>query len=90
MLLRRPAETDIKARYNCGWNEEIIRMYGGSTKKIKPFTLEDAEKFIDRIRSNNNEWCVVYEGRCIGQARLTVDEFDNRARYAVGFFDPSD
>ncbi|WP_078595789.1 GNAT family N-acetyltransferase [Evansella clarkii] len=89
ILLRRPAETDIKDRYNCGWNEEIIRMYGGSTKNIKPFTQEDAEKFVERIRLNKNEWCVEYEGRCIGQARLTVDKTDNRARYAVGFFDPS-
>lgn len=51
--------------------------------------MEKAQQFIKSIQDNKLEWCVEFEGRMIGQARLTVSEIDNRARYAVGMFDPT-
>jgi ribosomal-protein-alanine N-acetyltransferase len=65
-------------------------MYGGDTRNLKPLTMEDAVEFINKILANKLEWCVEYKGRCIGAARLTVSEVDNRARYAVGIFDSSE
>jgi [ribosomal protein S5]-alanine N-acetyltransferase len=90
VILRKPKDSDITDRYNCGRSKELVRMYGGDTRNIKPLTMEDATRFIDRILANKLEWCVEYEGRCIGQARLTVNEEDCRARYAVGIFDTSE
>ena len=87
--LRLPIETDIEDRFRCGKNTELIRMYGGDTREIKPLAMEEAVQFIERIKAHPLEWCVEYEGRCIGQARLSVDDENRRARYAVGLFDDS-
>jgi RimJ/RimL family protein N-acetyltransferase len=89
VTLRQPIGNDIDDRFRCGRNEELVRMYGGDTRAIKPFTMEEAVKYVERIKANKLEWCVKYQARCIGQARLTVTDDDRRARYAVGIFDSS-
>ncbi|MFC4560207.1 GNAT family N-acetyltransferase [Virgibacillus kekensis] len=89
VLLRKPVESDVIDYLNVETSRELIHMYGGNTKKISPKTIEKAQKFIQKIRENELEWCVEYEGRMVGQARLTVNNSDNRARYAVGLFDPN-
>ncbi len=89
ILLRQAIESDIEDYLKIEHNEELMRMYSGDPANIKPKTRADAERFIQKIKSNPLEWCIEYQGRCIGQARLTVDKRDNRARYAVGLFDPS-
>ncbi|MCA1066189.1 GNAT family protein (plasmid) [Rossellomorea sp. AcN35-11] len=90
VILRKPRDSDIIDRYNCGRRKELVRMYGGDTRKIKPLTMEEATNFVKKIRNNKLEWCVEYQGRCVGAARLTVSEIDNRARYAVGIFDTTE
>lgn len=90
VLLRRPIESDVIDYLNVEVNEELERMYGGDTRNLKQTkTLEDANKFINAIIKNKIEWCVEFEGRFVGQARLTVIKSDNKARYAVGLFDPT-
>ncbi|MGG3806012.1 GNAT family N-acetyltransferase [Metabacillus fastidiosus] len=89
VLLRKPKDSDIFDYLEVEVSKELIRMYGGNTKRIGSKTLEKAQKFIQSIRGNELEWCVEYEGKMIGQARLTVNDGDNRARYAIGIFDPS-
>jgi [ribosomal protein S5]-alanine N-acetyltransferase len=89
VILRKPKESDIIDRYNCGRSKELVRMYGGDTRNLKPLTMAEATEFINIIENNKLEWCVEYDGRCIGQARLTVSDEDCRARYAVGIFDTS-
>lgn len=88
VLLRQPIESDLMDYLNVDVNKELIRMNGGDTTNLSPKTMEKAIKFIESIKSNKLEWCVEFEGRLVGQARLTVSEMDNRARYAVGLFDP--
>lgn len=89
VLLRQPIETDLIDFLNVEVNKELVRMYGGDTTHLSPKTMKEAKAFIESIQSNKLEWCVEFEGRLVGQARLTVNETDNRARYAVGLFDPS-
>ena len=89
LLLRQPIESDVLDYLSVEVNEELIRMYGGDTRNLAPKTIEKAKKFVESIKANKLEWCVEFEGRFVGQARLTVSEVDNRARYAVGLFDPS-
>lgn len=87
VLLRQPIESDIQDRFNCGRTPELIRMYGGDTRNVKPYTMENAENYINQILTEKLNWCIEYRGRCIGEARLRVTDYDNRARYAVGLFD---
>lgn len=89
VLLRKPKESDIIDYLNVETAPELIRMYGGNSKNISPKTLENAQKFIQSMKDNKLEWAVEFGGRMIGQARLTVSEIDNRARYAIGLFDPT-
>ncbi|MHB1683968.1 MAG: GNAT family N-acetyltransferase [Bacilli bacterium] len=90
VVLRKPKESDTLDRYNCGRSEELVRMYGGDTRNLKPLTMEDAKKFVDSVLSHELDWCIEFNGRCIGQARLTVNGEDCRARYAIGIFDTSE
>lgn len=86
LILRQPKESDIQERYNGGTSEEIQRMYGADVRHIPPYTYEEAVKWFKDMMANPLEWAVEYEGKCIGQARLTVNRVDQRARYAVGLF----
>lgn len=87
LTLRKPSMQDIEDRFQKGLTKEIIRMYGGDTTSMKPFTRVDAERWYQDMMNKPLEWAVEYDGHCIGQARLTVDTQDRRARYAVGLFD---
>ncbi|SFC40462.1 Protein N-acetyltransferase, RimJ/RimL family [Bacillus sp. OV322] len=89
VLLRQPIERDVIDYLKIEVNKELERMYGGDTRNLSPKTKEDAQKFVNAIKINKLEWCVEFEGRFVGQARLTVNKLDNRARYAVGLFDPT-
>jgi RimJ/RimL family protein N-acetyltransferase len=87
LVLRKPAEKDIQDRFRCGRSREIVRMYGGDTSNLKPYTMADAENWYHEMMKNPLEWAIEYKGNCIGQARLSVNHQDRRARYAVGIFD---
>jgi ribosomal-protein-alanine N-acetyltransferase len=87
VLLRQPIDKDVMDYFNVEVSLELVRMYGGNTQKLSVKTMESASNFIKSIKANPYEWCVEFEGRLVGQARLTVDELDNRARYAIGLFD---
>lgn len=87
ILLRQPKESDIDDRIKCGRTPEIIRMYGGDTRNITPFTKEKAIKWYNDAVNHPYKWHIEYENKCIGGLRLTVNEQDKRARYAVGIHD---
>ena len=87
ILLRQPLEKDIIDRFSCGRTSEIVRMYGGDTRNLKPFTQEDVQRWFEKIISQPLEWVVEYENKCIGNVRLSVDAVNRCARYAIGIFD---
>ncbi|MBN2238973.1 MAG: GNAT family N-acetyltransferase [Dehalococcoidales bacterium] len=87
VLLRRPVKQDIEDRLEYGRQPEIVRMFGGDTENLPELTREEVTGWWERIASNPGEWIIEYEGKCIGNARLTVNEKDRRARYAVGIYD---
>ena len=63
-------------------------MYGAEpADKDRPLTREDVEGWFNGLAQKPLRWVVEYEGRCVGQARLTMDDPNRRARYAVGIFD---
>lgn len=89
IILRRPIESDIVDRFYCGRVEEIIRMYGGDTRNIKPYTKEDAIRWYEKAVSNHSVLHIEFEKKFIGTVRLTIDEKEKRARYAIGIQDSS-
>ncbi|WP_238323674.1 GNAT family N-acetyltransferase [Virgibacillus salexigens] len=78
VFLRQPIEKDVEDFFNVEVSKELVKMYGGDTKNISPKTMELAKNFIDAIKSNKLEWCVEFEGRLVGQARLSINKADNR------------
>jgi RimJ/RimL family protein N-acetyltransferase len=89
VTLRGPKEQDIEDIVLCGRHKEIVRMYGGDTRNIKPLTREDVVARYQETLATPLEWMIEYQGRWIGTARLTVNEPDKKARYAVGIADIS-
>jgi RimJ/RimL family protein N-acetyltransferase len=89
VLLRKPVRQDVEDRMECGRHPEIVRMYGGDTRNMMPLTKDEVISWYDKVSSTRYVWMIEYKGECIGTARLTVNEQDRRARYAVGMFDIS-
>ena len=87
VILRGPKEQDIEDILNCGRHAEIVRMYGGDTRDIKPLTRDDAVAKYREALSIPLLWIIEVEGHYIGIVRLTVSDQDKRARYAVGIAD---
>lgn len=89
LIFRKPKKSDIQDRFACGIHAEIERMCGRDTRFLTPLTYQEAEQWVERLMARPLGWAVEYEGRCIGQARLKVSDKDQKARYAVGLFDPN-
>lgn len=89
VILRKPKDSDVHDYLACKQTKELIRMYGGDTRNLKPLTLQDAKRHVEYIKSQKLNWCVEYQQQFVGEAQLTVNEYDRRARYAIGLFDSS-
>ncbi|WP_017187272.1 GNAT family N-acetyltransferase [Alkalibacillus haloalkaliphilus] len=87
VTLRLPKKQDIDDRFQLGRNPEVVKLFGGDTHNLREFTYEDAKAFIKKTEQNPLEWCIEYEGRWVGHARLRLDKRSNRASYSVGIFD---
>ena len=86
IILRPPRDSDIDDRLSCGRHAEIVRMYGGDTRDLKPFNRDEAASWYQNCMKAQPGWVIEHSGHCIGNARLTVTESDKRARYAIGIF----
>jgi [ribosomal protein S5]-alanine N-acetyltransferase len=90
VLLRRVEERDKEDRLAAGQDAEAVRMYGGNSPDLRPFTSDDAERWYQFHRRELLTWVAEVDGRCIGGARLHgLDTGARRARFAIGIFDPS-
>jgi [ribosomal protein S5]-alanine N-acetyltransferase len=88
VILRAPREGDKADRLACPRSAEAVHMYGGDYRNLKPVTIEEVEEWYEWHSSDPLRWMIEAEGRCIGNARLTILDGDNRrARYAIGLFD---
>jgi RimJ/RimL family protein N-acetyltransferase len=88
VTLRTPRASDKADRLACPRSAEAVRMYGGDYRNLNPVTTEEVERWYEWHSSDPLRWMIEAEGRCIGNARLTIlDEENRRARYAIGLFD---
>jgi RimJ/RimL family protein N-acetyltransferase len=84
-----PAPEDAADRLRYGRDPEFVRMVGGSVRTMTPLTAEEAAGWVEHLAAEPYGWAVIYEGRCIGVARLhSPAPADRRVRYAVGIYDP--
>ncbi|WP_146240926.1 hypothetical protein [Paenibacillus sambharensis] len=61
LTLRKPIESDLHDRLNCGRTYDWVRMLGGDTRGMKDLTMEDAKQWFQKILSKPLEWSVVHE-----------------------------
>ena len=89
IILRRPLKRDIDDRLRLGRHPEIVRIFGGDTRNLQPITNQEAIAWYQGMLARPLEWTIEFYKRWIGNVRLTLDEPNYRARFAIGIFDPS-
>ncbi len=89
IILRAFKPEDIEDRFQAGRHAEIVRMYGGDTRNLQPYTREEAKQYFEQpvYPAEAIRWAIEYQGKCIGNARLTIFSSDRKARFAIGIFD---
>jgi RimJ/RimL family protein N-acetyltransferase len=88
VLLRSPREADKSDRLECGRDAEFVRMVGGDPSELPPLTVEEVDRWYERIASEPYSWIIERDGRCVGTARLhALDPATHSAWYAIGIFD---
>ena len=90
LLLRPFRPGDQTDRLRAGRTAEYLRMVGGDYRRVRPMTQEQAQEWYQRSAAEPYAWAIVVAERCVGSARLhTLQPADQRARYAIGIFDPA-
>ena len=59
IILRQPKESDIEDYLKCGRNSEIVRMYGGDTRNLRPLIRESALKWYNNAVNHPYIWHIV-------------------------------
>jgi RimJ/RimL family protein N-acetyltransferase len=91
VVLRAPREDDVEERRRHGRVADLMRGYGLEVED-GPMSEDDARGWYDRLltRPVDTTWVIEHEERPVGMTFLhEIDEGDQRARFAIGFFDPS-
>lgn len=87
-MLRPPVEQDKYDRLKIGRHPEFCEMVGGNPAKMTPLTEADVEQWFERVKSEQYNWSIEFDGCCIGNARLhNLDQENKNARYSIGIFD---
>lgn len=89
ILLRDAKISDIDDYLSIPFEKELLKMYGSSLDYRTEKSREKAEILIEEIKSNPLEWAIDYNGVFIGQVNLTIEKEDNKARFAIGIFNPN-
>ncbi|MBF0812830.1 GNAT family N-acetyltransferase [Staphylococcus saprophyticus] len=84
--LRDSIDEDTYEYLKIPFNKELMKMYGTEINKNEAKSLDKAKSLIDEINSNPYEWAIEYKGKFIGQVRLTIDNKNNKAKFAIGIF----
>ncbi|MDW4280211.1 GNAT family protein [Staphylococcus saprophyticus] len=86
--LRDAFDKDAKEYLKIPFNKELLKMYGSSMSPSTEKKLDKAKLLVSEINSTPYEWAIEYEGKFIGQVRLTIDNENNKAKFAIGIFNP--
>lgn len=86
--LRDALDDDAEEYFKIPFDEELLKMYGSEMNVNKEKSLDKAKLLVNEIKTNPYEWAVEYEGKFIGQVRLTIDDENHKAKFAIGIFNP--
>lgn len=89
VLLRDAKISDIDDYLKVQFDKELLKMYGSTLDYRTEKSREKAKLMIEEIRNNPLEWVIDYDGNFIGQVNLKVEKEDNKARFAIGIFNPN-
>ncbi|SCT22783.1 GNAT family N-acetyltransferase [Staphylococcus caeli] len=84
--LRDAIDDDVKEYLKIPFNKELLEMYGSNMKPNTEKSLDKARLLVHEIKAAPYEWAIEYEGKFIGQVRLTIDNENNKAKFAIGIF----
>ena len=90
VTLRSAADSDAQARRRWGWHHDIERNYGHDCE-TRAMTADEAVTWLEEVRRRDSStfWVIEVSGDVAGVAFLhTVSEVDQKARFAIGMFDP--
>lgn len=86
--LRDAFDDDAKEYLKIPFNKELLEMYGSNINPNTKKSLDKARLLVYGIKADPYEWAIEYEGKFIGQVRLTTDNENNKAKFAIGIFNP--
>ncbi|MEX6276691.1 GNAT family N-acetyltransferase [Staphylococcus saprophyticus] len=86
--LRDAFDDDTKEYLKIPFNKELLKMYGSNMNSNTEKSLDKARLLVNEIKTNPYEWVIEYNGKFIGQVRLTIDNENNKAKFAIGIFNP--
>ncbi|WP_210136803.1 GNAT family protein [Staphylococcus sp. GDH8C109P] len=86
--LRDAFDNDAKEYFKIPFNKELLEMYGSNMNPNREKSLDKARLLVNEIKTNPYEWVIEYNGKFIGQVRLTFDDENNKAKFAIGIFNP--
>lgn len=86
--LRRAIDEDAYEYFKIPFNKELLKMYGSSISPSTEKSLDKAKLLVAEINANPYEWAIEYKGKFIGQVRLTIDDENNKGKFAIGIFNP--
>ncbi|OIS54100.1 GNAT family acetyltransferase [Staphylococcus equorum] len=89
ICLRDAQTSDIEDYLSVPFNEELLKMYGSDMNVETEKQKSGAKLLISRIINNPYEWVIDYDALFIGQARLSLDKTNNKAKFAIGIFNPN-
>ena len=90
LRLRPFRQDDVAARFALGRSPEIVRSFGGDPDGLPPYSIADAQNWVDRNLAHPMAWAIEVRGRLLGEVRLDgLDPQDRRARLAIGLYDPA-
>ncbi len=88
LVLRPPRAGDVEERLSLGNAPEIMRMFGVDPATLPVFTIDAAEKDLQRVADHPHAWVIEHDGRYLGEIRLHgLDAHDRRARLAIALYD---
>ncbi|KRG09907.1 GNAT family N-acetyltransferase [Staphylococcus sp. NAM3COL9] len=89
LSLRDAQASDIEDYLAVPFNEALLRMYGSDMNVETAKQKSGAKLLISNIIENPYEWVIDFDDLFIGQARLILDKTNNKAKFAIGIFNPN-
>lgn len=76
LRLRPFRQDDVAGRFALGRSPEIVRSFGGDPDGLPPYSMEDAQAWVDRNLAHPLAWAIEVPGALLGEVRLAIGLYD--------------